>query len=336
MLRTQIAGVIALVLPLWAMHAPAQANPNSPATPQRIEAELKAIETAAAHHATDDQLGELWGLLAVDYQDEMDFPRAQQAYDRSLKLLRGSVTARRSYAAILDSLASLYALTDQLPEAENCRRKALAIYESEGDLMDSLALHGNLSATLLKEGKLKDAESEASQEIEGISGHPEPYAAALVLALNTRSYARCLQHRCDEGLSDARHALEIAQSFLSPNSLAAASSWSVLGYMEWKSGGDVAGCDEKMRKALQLLSDQNSEVPHPALVDTRIWVLKEYQQVLAATHRKAEARQIEAEMARLKQDHAPICTNCTVNVDGLTKSLPASSAPSSALNRSLR
>lgn len=321
MLRKRIASVVGLALQLSCLlcstQAAAQADLSSPVTSERIQAELKAIENATSHHATDDELGELWGLLASDYQHEMDIPRAEEAYDHSLKLLRVSVTARRNYAAVLDGLGSLYLLTGQIAESENCRRKALAILDAVGDRKNSLVLHGNLAATLLKEGKFKDAETEASNVIEGMLGQEKPYATDLVSALIVRSYARCLQHRCKEGLSDATQAFDIVQAFLSPNSLAAASSWSTLGYMEWKSG-DVAGCDEKMRRALQVLSDKNGDVPYPVLVDSRIGALQEYRQFLNETHRKPEARQVEDEMARLTREQTPACRNCTVNVEGLT------------------
>jgi Tfp pilus assembly protein PilF len=320
----RIASVIALALPLSCLlcstQAAAQADLRSPVTPERIERELKAIKSAAARHATDNELGELWALLASDYQDQMDIPRAEEAYDHSLKLLRGAVTARRSYAAVLDSLASLYVLTGQMAESENCRRKALAIFDAEGDQLNSLAVHGSLAVTLLKESKFKDAEKEASKEIDGTQGQVKPYANELVLALNVRSYARCLQRRCKDGLSDARQAVEIAQAFLRPNSQGASSSWSSLGYMEWKAG-DVAGADEKMRRALQILNNENHDIPYPELVDTRISALKEYQQFLNGTHRKAEARQVDDEIARLTREQTPVCRNCTVNVEGLTNAL---------------
>ena len=250
----------------------------------------------------------------------MDIPRAEQAYDQSLKLLRRSVTAQRNYAAALDGLASLYLLKGQMAEAENCRRKALAIFEAVGDPRNSLALHGNLAVILLKEQKFKDAENEASTAIEGMQDHVEPYATDLVSALLVRSYARCLQRRCKDGLSDATRAFQIVQAFLSPNSLAAASSWSALGYMDWKSG-NVAGCDEKMRKALQVLSDNNTEVPYPIIVDSRIGALTEYQQFLNATHRKPEAQHVGDEIARLTNEQSPVCKNCSVNVEGLTNAL---------------
>lgn len=316
MLHKRIVSIVALALPLSRLLCSTLAAAQAPMTQERIQAVLREIESATARHATDDQLGELWGVLGADYREEMQISRAEAAYDHALKLLHGSLTARRSYAAVLDGYASLYLLTGQTAEAENSRRKALAIFDAEGDRMNSLALHGSLAMILLEEGKFKDAEKQSSVEIEGLLGQEKSYAAELVFALNVRSYARCLQRRCKDGLSDATQALDIVQAYLPQNSVAAASSWSAVGYMEWKSG-DLAGCDEKMQKALQILDDNNSDIPYPELLDTRIWALKEYQQFLSGTHRKAEAQQAEDEIARLTRQQTPVCRNCTVNVDAL-------------------
>jgi len=91
--------VIALALTpsflLCTTQAKTQADIKPPGTPERIAGELRAIESAAARHATDDELGKLWEQLASNYLHEMDLSRAEEAYDRALKLLRGSETAWR-------------------------------------------------------------------------------------------------------------------------------------------------------------------------------------------------------------------------------------------------
>jgi tetratricopeptide (TPR) repeat protein len=297
----------------------AQADMRSSIIPERIAGELREIESAAAHHATDEELGKLWGQLASDYLYEMDVPRAEEAYNRALKLLRESVAPRPYYAAALDGLGALYLLKGQIVESENCRRKALAIFNEEGDRQNVDMIHGNLAITLLKEGKYKDAEKEATKAIEGMLGQAKPDATDLISALVARGRARCFQHRCKEGLSDAERAVDISRAFVRPNSLAAWSSWDALGNMEWKTG-DLAGADEKMRKALQILSETR-ELPYPVLVSARIVALNQYQQFLNETHRKAEARQVGVEMARLTKAQTPVCRNCTVNVEGLSNAL---------------
>jgi hypothetical protein len=82
----------------------------------------------------------------------------------------------------------------------------------------------------------------------------------------------------------------------------------------------VAGADEKMRRALQILSEK-TDLPYPAMVSARIGVLRHYQQFLNETHRKAEARQVVDEIALLSRAQTPACRNCTVNVEGLRNAL---------------
>lgn len=295
----------------------AQAETRPMAISERAESELRAIQSAVARHATEDELGKLWGQLASDYLNELEMPQAEQAYDHALNLLSKSVAARHDYALALDGLGTLYGQIGRMAESENCHRKALAIFDAEGDLTYSLALHANLAVLMQNEGRSKDAEKEASIAIEGMLGQARSDASDLTSAFIARGYARCRQRRCKEGLSDADQAVDIVRAYLPPNSLLAASSWSALGYMQWKTG-DRAGAEEKMRRALQILSDK-SDLPYPVLVAARIRTLGQYQQFLNETRRKQEAQQIGDERARLKREQAPVCKNCTVNVKGLSK-----------------
>src|SRR5215472_13618534 len=254
LLKRIVANLAALALTLSFLLctrlAVAQADMRSPMDTERIAGQLRAIESTAARHGTDDELGKLWGELASNYLYEGDLYRAEAAYEHALKLLHGSGAARGNYATALDGLGAVYLLKRQLAESENCRRKALAMFNEEGDRKNVDMLHGNLALILLKEDKYRDAEKEASKAIEGMRGQERPNANQLISALISRGDARCRQRRCKEGLSDAEQAVDIIRVFVPPNSLADAASWSALGYMEWKTG-DVAGADENMRRALQ-------------------------------------------------------------------------------------
>jgi tetratricopeptide (TPR) repeat protein len=317
------ANVIALALTpsflLCTTQSEGQADMKPPVTPERIASELTVIESAAARHATADELGTLWAQLASDYHDELDIPRAEEAYDHALKLLRGSVMERHNYAVALDGLGALYLLKRQFSDSAICRRKALAIFEAEGDRKNVLALHGNLALSMLREGTYSEAEKEASEAIEGMAGQASANDTQLATVFITRSYARCFQHRCKDGLSDAQQAVDIDRAYLRTNPLEAAASWTALGYMEWKTG-DVAGADENMRRAFQILSEK-SNLPYTGLLWARIEAMMQYQQFLNETHRKAEARQVGAEMARLAREQRSVCGNCSVNVEALSNAL---------------
>lgn len=286
-----------------------------PATAGRIAAELKEIENAANSKVPGDQLGRRWALLGSDYHDLGDLQRAEDAYGRALKLLGGSPSAPRSYAITLDALASVYLDTGRSKESETCRRKAIAVFEGLGDRMNVSILHGHLAESLLMQRKNKEAESELSEGLRGIEGK-EGYARETSSMLLSRAYARCLQHRCAEGLADAKAGMEIARTMLPSDSIVSVVAWMALGYTLWKTG-DPAGGGESMREGLRVLSAKKDETPS-TLALAHAGALAEYAEYLNATHRKAEARQMESEIRSLRSAQGISCNGCTVNVVGLS------------------
>lgn len=296
-----------------------QDDTRPPATPERIAAELKKIESAANWHATHDDLGRLWSLLASDYQDEGDVQRAEEAYGRAVKLLGGSSSAPRSYAITLDGLGSLYLESGRAKEAEGLRRKALALFEALGDETKTAELHGHLATNLIWEARYKDAEKEATEAIAGLRGKEDASASEEVSALLTRAFARCLQHRCKDGLTDAQEAMEIVRRQLRPDSLETISALVTLGYALWNSGNATEG-GEAFRAALRIVEGKR-DLPQPILTNARIGVLRQYAAYLHATHYKQEALQAENEIAQLKGEVRQSCNGCTVSVVGLSSGL---------------
>ena len=286
-----------------------------PATAGRIAAELKEIENAANSKAPGDQLGRCWALLGSDYHDMGDLQRAEDAYGRALKLLGGSPSAPRSYAITLDAMASVYLDTGRSKESETCRRKAIAVFEGLGDRTNVSILHGHLAESLLKQRKNKEAETELSEGLRGIEGK-DGYAREAATMLLSRAYAKCLLHRCSEGLADAKAGMEIARTTLPSDSIVTVVAWMVLGYTLWQTG-DPTGGGESMREGLRALSAKKDETPS-TLALARAGALAEYAEYLNATHHKAEARQLENEIMSLRSAQGTSCNGCTVNVLGLS------------------
>jgi hypothetical protein len=92
-----------------------------------------------------------------------------------------------------------------------------------------------------------------------------------------------------------------------------------LGYVLWKTGDDAGG-GEAMREGLRILSEKK-DMPQPVFDYARIGVMTQYAQLLNATHRKEEARQVESEMALLSDGKVRACNGCTVNVVALSNTL---------------
>lgn len=294
-----------------------QARPH--ATQERIAAELKEIEIAAKSKTDADQLGKRWVLLGYDYQDIGDAQQAESAYGRALKLLGESPSSLRSYAIALDGLASLYLETGRGAESENCLRKAVAVLERIGDQATAAIFHGRLGQNLLAGHKYKEAESELAVSLKELAKEEKAYARELVSVMLAAAYAKCFQHRCTEGLTDANRGMEIAGRMLPSDSMETVAARMTRGYLLWKAG-DAAGGGESMREALRIL-EQKSDVTPATYAFVRSGALAQYAHYLYATHRKAEAKEVEKEIASLKGAQGHSCNGCTVNVAALSSSL---------------
>jgi tetratricopeptide (TPR) repeat protein len=280
----------------------------------RIAANRQKIDIATGH-ATDDQLGVLWLQLAGDYSDEFDIQRSEEAYAHSLKLLRNS-SAQSYYAAALDGLGSLYLATERLKEAESCQGKALAIYEGLGNQAGVSRVRTGLAITLLREHKLAESEDVSAKALKSLEEQKAPDASDLVAGLIANSYAKCFQDRCGEGLIAAGQAIRIARATFAKDSAAMVSSLLAVGFAEWKTGAEADG-EKAMREALELLRHK-TDVSHAMLVDAQLRVLTSYTSYLKASHQKAKVKQIEEEIARLKEEQTPSCKDCTVNAVALS------------------
>jgi tetratricopeptide (TPR) repeat protein len=276
----------------------------------RIKAYRLKVDTAASWHATDDELGMVWLQLAGDYADELDIQRSEEAFAHSLKLLKNS-PIQTHYAMALDNLASFYLNTDRLKEAENCRRKALAVYEELGDQAGAAEARIGFAIVLLHERKYSQSEDETAKALKSLQEQKEPNLGDMVAGLVSSSYAKCFQGRCDEGLVAARQAMNLVRAGVIKNSLIVAAALLALGFELWKTG-DTADADKTMREALEALRD-GKNIPRPLLVDTQLRALSRYADFLKATHQKASVKQVESEIIRLKGEQTPFCKDCTVN-----------------------
>ena len=101
-----------VIVSLWIHAASAQTQIASiMPLPERITQELGLIHAAEQEHLPDVQLGYLWARLASDYRDKADFSRSEDAYNRSLRLLKAAPEAKADYATVLDNLGILYFFT---------------------------------------------------------------------------------------------------------------------------------------------------------------------------------------------------------------------------------
>jgi tetratricopeptide (TPR) repeat protein len=102
-------------------------NPEITSSQARIAQDLKLVRAAEQQHLPAAQAGALWGELGAEYQHATEFPQAEDAYYRSLRLLKDAPSVREEYAATLDNLASLYLVYHRVDDAESARKQALMV-----------------------------------------------------------------------------------------------------------------------------------------------------------------------------------------------------------------
>src|SRR5271168_4700533 len=124
----------------------------------RIAQDTELIHIAEQEHRPEAQQGDLWARLASEYHYAAEFPKAEDAYYKSLRLMKNVPSARAKYAAILENLAALYPIYGRIDDAERVRKQALAIRKKLGDLSDIGLSNVHLADVALMRHHYKDAE----------------------------------------------------------------------------------------------------------------------------------------------------------------------------------
>src|SRR3984957_11106149 len=136
-LRLKVSFLLLTALGLSVVVAGAQTSEPQSATAQvRIARDMELIQIAEQQHRPEADRGALWAQVASDYQYAAEFLKAEDAYNKSLHLLKTAPAAKAEYAATLESLSTLYLLYSRVDEAESVRKQALAVREKLGNSSD--------------------------------------------------------------------------------------------------------------------------------------------------------------------------------------------------------
>jgi tetratricopeptide (TPR) repeat protein len=283
---------------------------------ERIEMLRGQIKTAEAQHDGAQVVGELWLKLADRYLDQLEFPEAEDAYARSLKLLRAAGT-QAGIADALDGMGVIDLAARRFSEARECDKKALAIYEALGDRVRAGKMHEAIALAWLVDRHHREAELESAAGLAELQQQANPDAGEMIAAYLTHSDALCSLKRCELALKDVDHAMEIVRAKFPVESSEMVAVLLTRGVEEWKTKAiDEAG--RSMEEALRLVHGLTG-LPELVRLGDQLGVLQQYDAFLKATHRGVEAAAMEDEMARLQsQQHPPSgCNGCTVSAAAL-------------------
>jgi tetratricopeptide (TPR) repeat protein len=287
---------------------------SSQAWVESVERLRGAIKSAEAQHAGAAELGGLWLQLANRYQDLVELPEAEDAFVRSLTLLRAAGT-QAQVADALEGMASLYVATGRMNDARDLDKKALAIYEALGDKSHAGKMHETIALAWLFDRHAREAEAESAVALAELqlAGHAD--AADVVAAHLAHSYALCFEKKCAAAPEEVNQAMEVVRAKFPDESLEMVDVLLTQGFDEWKTGAVGEG-DRAMGEALRLARGLKA-LPQPVIVNAQLGVMLQYDVFLKETHRRQEAAQMEAEMGRLESAHPDACSGCTVSVAAL-------------------
>jgi tetratricopeptide (TPR) repeat protein len=294
----------------------AQTSDAQTAWPEaRIAQDLELIRTADQNHLSEVQRAVLWKNLALHYHAASEFPKAEDAYNRALHLLKTAPSAQAEYASTLDDLASLYLTYDRLEDAESAMKQALKVRQKLGSPAELAVSKVHLADIALVRHQFKKAEGLAQRALEGMESSPNPPQTAMLSVLITLTYARCSRGHCDEGLMNAKQAVDFARKNSESESVADGFALETLGFAEWKSGARQDG-EKAMVQALQILR-KNLTPADPRLAGAML----QYRSYLVEEHRQAEAQEINEQVTRMTRQAGLYCQGCAISVNSLSNTL---------------
>jgi tetratricopeptide (TPR) repeat protein len=285
---------------------------------ERVESLRSQIKSAQDQHASPAQVGALWLQLANRYQDLLQYPEAEDAFAHSLHLLKGAGT-QAEYADALDGMGSLYLATERAGEAEEFTRNALKLYETLGDQLNAAKMHEVLALEFMLQQRYRDVQAESSAGLSALQSLAKSDPGEMVAAYLTRSSALCYQRRCIEALEDANRAMAMAQAKFPSESIEMVAASMIVGIDEWKSGSPEQG-EQAVREALRIARALKN-LPEPVIVSAQLAVMRQYEVLLKASHRKPEANAVEADMERLGAEQPANCKGCTVSAAAIAPGL---------------
>lgn len=290
---------------------PGKPETGRPALQQRIEERLAALDAKENAHASNRELGYSWSLLAVDYSRAGEFTNAESALNRAVKFLSQEPGNGDLYAAALDELGALYRIYGRIPEALNCRRKALALREKLGDPLQLAVSQSHLAELALISKKYKEAFRGADGAYRQMSGMQHASKGELLSALLVRTYAECGLHRNAECLSDAQQALELGRSAFAEDSMPVGAALVALSSAQLHNGAALEA-EGSVRRALGILKT------HLASSDPRVvFAMSQDRDCLLALHRNEDAQTMDAQVSAIHRLPQQPCVSCTVSVYGL-------------------
>ena len=256
-------------------------------------------------------LGRAYIILGSTYTAQGSYTAAQNALERSLRILKDYPADHGDYASALENYAGLYTDLRQLQVAEPMWQKALKLREQMGDhaaAMNSLTYLAEVAVARKKVRRAEEYLSKASAEMKLADNVTND---DVILFLETQAWAALTARRALEAVGKYQRALDLCirthgeQHWLT--------GWEyILRGEAYSLAGDRSTALGDMREGLTIL-DHAVGRKNPKYLIAEIV----YSRLLDRTGSHAEAAQERASAERgIKDLYDSQCVSCTINVAG--------------------
>lgn len=254
--------------------------------------------------------GRAWNALGLGYLDQGDFPPAQKAFERAIRILQ-PIPNSRDYAIVLGNLADLYFSKLDPATALELRLKALPVFEQQNDHQDIAITCNHLASIELQLDHQKQGRKYLDRAIQEMSAAPEFNANDRAAIYMMEAKFAEATHDWTAAVQAMQSAVRTWQSMLGEDHSNVGWGYVLLGHM-YQKAGELADADREMQHGMSILartvSPQSSyyvqaELTYAGLLEQR------------GDHAAASRLRTAAETAQ--GSNRTTCIGCTISVDAL-------------------
>jgi tetratricopeptide (TPR) repeat protein len=211
---------------------------------QDLERLIRGFEDAAhkdeVSHASNLELGKIYGQLGLLYEDAAQWERSESALEHAVSLLRRDADSKKELAKALSELGSLHVAMRKFRESEKEEQEGLRLGEESGDKLQIARSQDDLAALWLAQHKYDKARDFAQQAVAEfvVNERAEPYDS--ILSRYTLALADCHLRDYASAIPLLTTTLDEARAKMQPHDLPIGFGEFLLGYALWKSGDSSA------------------------------------------------------------------------------------------------
>jgi tetratricopeptide (TPR) repeat protein len=265
---------------------------------RQIAIHEEAARTGEATHASDGSLAKVYVELASMYADLAMYPRAEQAMQRGIALLRRDPDPKKDeLASAIDDMAMVHVSMGDLNKAEKEGQEALQIRLKEGDREAIGASYRELAALYLKRREFKKSVEFGQKAIVALGEDPRVNPDDWVSVRYTVARSLCESGSCGRAIPLLEQGIEQAKVSYGESSLPVGMGEYQLGLTYWREG-DTVEAARWFERGIALMKVELSW-GHPTYINA----LREYAKFLrqhgteeAAVAVEREIRQADAKV----------------------------------------